>query len=182
MFLANSTYVRAGRAGGVLRGPRARCQASASVSDLWFDGDVTALIWLIAGVALAAAEALTGDFVLLMLGGAALVTAGVSAATDLPVWADAVVFAVSSLVLLLGVRPALRRRYAAPPALTTGVDALPGKHALVLEQVAEHSGQVKINGEIWTARPLDDTAVYEPGTTVTVMQIDGATAVVWRGV
>lgn len=34
-------------------------------------GDVTALIWLIAGVALAAAEALTGDFVLLMLGGAA---------------------------------------------------------------------------------------------------------------
>ncbi len=152
------------------------------MSDLWFDGDVTALIWLIAGVALAAAEALTGDFVLLMLGGAALVTAGVSAATDLPVWADAVVFAVSSLVLLLGVRPALRRRYAAPPALTTGVDALPGKHALVLEQVAEHSGQVKINGEIWTARPLDDTAVYEPGTTVTVMQIDGATAVVWRGV
>ena len=42
--------------------------ASAPMSDLWFDGDVTALIWLIAGVALAAAEALTGDFVLLMLG------------------------------------------------------------------------------------------------------------------
>ncbi len=110
-------------------------------------------------------------------------TAGVSAATDLPVWVDAVVFALSSLVLLLGVRPALRRRYAAPPpALTTGVEALPGKHALVLEQVAEHSGQVKIDGEVWTARPLDHTEVYEPGTTVTVMQIDGATAVVWRSV
>jgi len=143
---------------------------------------VAALIWLIAGVALAAAEALTGDFVLLMLGGAALGTAGVTAATDAPVWIDAVVFAVFSLVLLLGVRPILRRRYSVPPALTTGVEALPGKHALVLEQVGEHAGRVKIDGDVWTARPLDVTEVYEPGTTVTVMQIDGATAVVWRGV
>lgn len=143
---------------------------------------VVALIWLIAGAALAAAEALTGDFVLLMLGGAALATAGVSAATDAPVWIDAVVFAVFSLVLLLGVRPILRRRYSVPPALTMGVEALPGKHALVLEQVGEHAGRVKIDGDVWTARPLDVTDVYEPGTTVTVMQIDGATAVVWRGV
>jgi membrane protein implicated in regulation of membrane protease activity len=143
---------------------------------------VAALIWLIAGVALAAAEALTGDFVLLMLGGAALATAGVSAATDLPVWLDAVVFALFALVLRRGVRPIRRRRYSAPPALTTGVDALPGKHALVVEQVGEHAGRVKIDGDVWTARPLDATEVYEPGTTVTVMQIDGATAVVWRGV
>ncbi len=143
---------------------------------------VVALIWLIAGAALAAAEALTGDFVLLMLGGAALGTAGVSAATDVPVWIDAGVFAVFSLVLLLGVRPILRRRYSVPPALTTGVEALPGKHALVLEEVGEHAGRVKIDGDVWTARPLDVTEVYEPGTTVTVMQIDGATAVVWRGV
>ncbi|AKE90078.1 hypothetical protein A4U64_11375 [Rhodococcus sp. WB1] len=151
------------------------------MSDLWLDGVVSALIWLIAGLVLAAAEALTGDFVLLMLGGAALATAGVSAATDLPVWADAVVFAVSSLVLLGGVRPVLRRRYALPPAKATNVDALPGKQALVLEEVAAHSGQVKLDGEVWTARPLDVTEVYPPGTTVTVMQIDGATAVVWKG-
>ncbi|UYP20821.1 NfeD family protein [Rhodococcus sp. Z13] len=143
---------------------------------------VAALIWLIAGLALAAGEALTGDFALLMLGGAAVVTAGFSALTELPLWTDAVIFALTSVVLLLGVRPVLQRRYAQPPALPTGVEALPGKHALVLERVGEHSGQVKIDGEVWTARPLDATEVYEPGTTVTVMEIDGATAVVWRGV
>ena len=143
---------------------------------------VAALIWLIAGVALAAGEALTGDFALLMLGGAALVTGGVSAVTDFPVWIDAVIFAAAAAVLLLGVRPILRRRYSLPPAVPTGIDALPGKRALVLEQVGEHSGRVKIDGDVWTARPLDGTEVYEPGTTVTVMQIDGATAVVWRGV
>ena len=40
---------------------------------------------------------------------------------------------------------------------------------------------VKLDGDVWTARPLDPTEVYTAGTTVTVMKIDGATAVVWKG-
>ena len=116
-----------------------------------------------------------------MIAGGALATAGVSAVTDFPVWADAVVFGIVSLALVLGVRPILVRRFATPPALETGVAALSGKTALVVEQVSSLEGQVKIGGDVWTARPLDDTEVYPPGTTVTVMEIDGATAVVWRG-
>lgn len=142
---------------------------------------VAAIIWLIAGVVLAAAEALTGDFFLLMIAGGALATAGISAITDFPVWADAIVFGVVSLALVLGVRPILLRKFAQPPVLNTGIAALSGKSALVLEQVSTDAGQVKIGGEVWTARPLDSTEVYAPGTTVTVMEIDGATAVVWRG-
>jgi len=142
---------------------------------------VAALIWLVAGVLLAAAEVLTGDFFLLMLAGGALSAAGVSAVTDFPVWGDAIVFAVVSIGLLVLVRPMLLRRFANPPALPTGIDALEGKQALVLEEVGMHEGQVKLDGEVWTARPLDATEVYPPGSTVTVMEIDGATAVVWRG-
>lgn len=142
---------------------------------------VAAIIWLIAGVVLAAAEALTGDFFLLMLAGGALATAGVSAVTDFPVWGDAIVFGVVSLALVLGVRPILLRKFSAPPLLSTNAAALTGKSALVLEQVSAHEGQIKLGGEVWTARPLDETEVYAPGTTVTVMEIDGATAVVWRG-
>ena len=138
-------------------------------------------VWLVAGILLAAAEALSGDLFLIMLAGGALVTAGVSAATDWPVWVDGVIFAVTSITLLLLVRPVLMRRFATPPPTPTNVDALTGKKALVLEQVAEHAGQVKLGGEVWTARPLDTTEVYPPGTTVTVMKIDGATAVVWKG-
>ena len=58
--------------------------------------------------------------------------------------------------------------------------ALEGKSALVLDRVARHEGQVKLDGEVWTARPLDDDDVYEPGDHVTVMRIDGATAVVFK--
>jgi membrane protein implicated in regulation of membrane protease activity len=61
-----------------------------------------------------------------------------------------------------------------------GIEALQGKTALVLERVARDEGQVKLDGQVWTARPLDDAEVYEPGEPVTVMQIEGATAVVFK--
>lgn len=146
-----------------------------------YSGTVAAIVWLVAGLLLAAAEMLTGDLTLLMLGAAALGTAGVSGVADTSLVADAVIFAVISAVLLLGVRPVLRRRFGTPPPTLTNADALPGKSALVLEQVAAHEGRVKLGGEVWTARPMNPDEIYEPGATVYVMKIDGATAVVWKG-
>jgi membrane protein implicated in regulation of membrane protease activity len=139
-----------------------------------------ALIWLVVSLGLAGAEALTGDLFLLMLGGGALAAAGTAAVFDWPVWADGVVFLVVSILLLLLVRPALRKRFTSGPALESGMEALEGKSALVLGRVSQHEGQVKLEGEVWTARPLNDHDVYEPGDQVTVMHIDGATAVVWK--
>ncbi|RFZ62974.1 hypothetical protein BB170200_01677 [Mycobacterium marinum] len=46
-----------------------------------------ALIWLIAALVLAGAEALTGDMFLLMLSGGALAASGISWLTDWPLWA-----------------------------------------------------------------------------------------------
>lgn len=142
---------------------------------------VAAIVWLVAGILLAAAEMLTGDFTLLMLGAAALATAGVSGLADTSLIVDAIVFGASSAVLIFLVRPMLLRRFATPPPTPTNVDALPGKTARVLEPVNEHTGQVKIGGEVWSARPLDPGEEYAEGETVYVMKIDGAHAVVWKG-
>jgi membrane protein implicated in regulation of membrane protease activity len=139
-----------------------------------------ALIWLIAALGLAGAEALTGDLFLLMLSGGALAAAGSTALFDWPIWTDGVVFLVVSLLLLVLVRPALRKRFAAGDGLAEPMKALEGKSALVLDRVARHEGQVKLDGEVWTARPLNDDDVYEQGDHVTVMRIDGATAVVFK--
>lgn len=68
------------------------------------------LLWLIVAIGLAGAEALTGDMFLLMLSGGALATAGLSWATDWPIWADGVSFLIVSVLLLVLVRPALRKR------------------------------------------------------------------------
>src|SRR5262245_66328492 len=108
------------------------------------------LIWLILAVALAGAEALTGDMFLLMLSGGALAAAGSSWLLDWPIWADGGVFLVVSILLLVLVRPALRRRFTAGTGLPEPVKALEGKSALVLDRVARHEGQVKLDGEIWT--------------------------------
>lgn len=139
-----------------------------------------AVLWLIVALGLAGAEALTGDMFLLMLSGGALAAAGSSWLTDLPIWGDGVVFLVVSVLLLALVRPALRRRLTPPKSLATGIEALEGKRALVLDHVARDEGQIKIDGQVWTARPLNDGDEFEPGEQVTVMHIDGATAVVWN--
>jgi membrane protein implicated in regulation of membrane protease activity len=139
-----------------------------------------ALIWLLFALGLAAAEALTGDMFLLMLSGGALAAAGADWLLGLPLWADGLVFLVVSLLLLAGVRPMLRRKLTAGKGLPEPVKALEGKHALVLDRVDQHRGQVKLDGEVWTARTYTEDDVYQPGEQVTVMHIDGATAVVWR--
>jgi membrane protein implicated in regulation of membrane protease activity len=139
-----------------------------------------ALIWLIVGLGLAGAEAVTGDLSLLMLSGGALAAAGSSWLLGLPVWVDGVVFLVVSVLLLVLVRPVLRRRLTAGPGLPEPVKALEGKPAVVLESVSRHQGRIKLDGEVWTARPYNDDDMYQPGEQVTVMHIDGATAVVWQ--
>jgi membrane protein implicated in regulation of membrane protease activity len=138
------------------------------------------LIWLIAALALAGAEALTGDLFLLMLSGGALAAAGSSWLLDWPVWADGLVFLAVSVLLLVGVRPALRRRMSSGAGLPEPVKALEGRSALVLGRITRHDGQVKLDGEVWTARPYNENDVFEPGDHVTVVHIDGATAVVGK--
>jgi membrane protein implicated in regulation of membrane protease activity len=142
---------------------------------------MAAWIWLIAALVLAGAEALTGDLFLLMLSGGAVASAGAQLAFG-SFLVDGIVFLVVSVLLLLLVRPALRKRFTAGAGLPEPMKALEGKTALVLDRVARHEGQVKLDGGVWTARPLDDNDVYEPGDHVTVMHIDGATAVVFKSV
>jgi membrane protein implicated in regulation of membrane protease activity len=139
-----------------------------------------AVLWLIFALVLAGAEALTGDMFLLMLGGGALVAAATSWLMGWPVWADGAVFLIVSVLLLVLVRPAVRRRLTPAEVSQMGIKALEGKNALVLDRVARDEGQVKLDGQVWTARPFSDGDVYEPGESVTVMHIDGATAVVFR--
>jgi membrane protein implicated in regulation of membrane protease activity len=93
-----------------------------------------------------------------------------------------VVVGVALLAALLGallvLRPIARRHLRTPLQLRTGTAALIGSPALVMERVDGQGGQVKIGGEIWSARAFDEDQAFEPGTRVEVLKIDGATALV----
>jgi membrane protein implicated in regulation of membrane protease activity len=113
-----------------------------------------------------------GMFAVGAIGGA--VTAGLGGG----IVAQVIVFVVISVALLVFVRPiAYRNRQR--PEQRSGVDALKGKQAVVLERVDDGAGgRIKLAGEIWSARALEHDRVFDPGQHVDVVEIDGATAVV----
>ena len=88
-------------------------------------------------------------------------------------------FVVASAAGLGLVLPIARRHVKQPPLLKTGPAALVGRPARVLEEVNGHGGRVRIGGEEWSARSYDETLVIPVGHTVDVMQIEGATALVY---
>jgi membrane protein implicated in regulation of membrane protease activity len=138
------------------------------------------LLWLIAAVGLAGFELASLNLVLIMLAGGAG-AAAIAALVGVPVILQVVIFAVVSLALLGLVRPIAQRHMEVSTGHhATGVDALVGQPATVLEAVDSDRGAVKIGGEVWSARSYDETQVLEAGEKVQVIEIKGATALVWR--
>lgn len=133
--------------------------------------------WLIAGTALVIAELFTGTFVLLMLGIGAL-AAGVVGLFGAPGWVMALVFGLVSAISLWLLRPWINKRFGKGREM--GLAVIEGADATVQERVTRDSGMVKIEGELWRARPYDVDQTYEPGDRVRVVKVDGATALVWR--
>ena len=88
----------------------------------------------------------------------------------------AIVVSVDSFGAL---RPVARRHRTTRPSLRTGVEALIGEEATVVETVDNeaNAGTVRLSGEIWTARAFDEK-VIEKGRRVHVVDIRGATALV----
>jgi membrane protein implicated in regulation of membrane protease activity len=135
--------------------------------------------WVAFAVILGIVETTTLDLVFLMLAGGA-VAGAIAAAFGAPLLLQAVVAVVASAALLGVVRPVAQRHLRTPLEVRTGVAALVGRDALVTQRVDAHTGQVKLAGEIWSARAFDDHEVIEPGERVQVAEIEGATALVFR--
>jgi membrane protein implicated in regulation of membrane protease activity len=136
------------------------------------------LVWLFLAVVLGIAEVFTLTAVLGLLGGAALITAGF-AAIGLPLPMQLIAFAAVSAAGLVVLRPVARRQMQQLRLERFGTDALVGRTAVVLKDVSGHDGMVRIGGEEWTARSLDDAQVIPAGVTVNVLKIEGATAIVY---
>ncbi len=138
------------------------------------------VLWIIGAGALAVGEMLTLSFFLGPIAVAAVLAAGAALAGAGPAL-QVLIFAVASAASLLVFRPIAQRHLTTPSRLRTGTAALVGADALVTERVDGHGGQVKLRGELWTARTFDEDEVIDSGVRVRVMQIEGATALVSNG-
>ena len=135
--------------------------------------------WAALAIMLGVAELFSLDLILLMMA----VGAGVGVLTallGLPVAVQVLAAIGASLAMLAFVRPSIVKRLHGGPELTLGHQALVGRTAVVVSEVTADAGQVRINGELWTARAYDETEVIEPGARVDVFEIKGATALVHR--
>lgn len=133
--------------------------------------------WLVAAVALGLAELVSLDLVLLMLA----VGAVAGMLTDLAgggLWLQVLLAIAAAGSALTVLRPSMVKRLHSGPTLETGPAQLVGRTGVVIAPVSTQSGQVRIGGDYWNARPYDDQDVIAPGTVVDVFGIDGATALV----
>lgn len=131
-----------------------------------------ALVWLVALILFAVAEAATVGLVSIWFAGGSLV-ALVAAGLNAPVWLQILLFLVVSVVMLALLRPFVKK-VSAPNLTPTNADRNIGKTALVTEEInnLQETGAVRLNGVIWTARS-EHGEVIPVGTTITVRRISG---------
>lgn len=134
-------------------------------------------VWIGAALVLGLLEIFTIDLFFLTLSLAALV-AGVSALLGFGVGVQIGVFAAASLLLLWLVRPWARDLLArSTPDIDTGARGLVGMDAVVTAPLTGPGGRVRLQGGDWSAKG-EDNRTFPVGSTVKVVRIEGATAVV----
>jgi membrane protein implicated in regulation of membrane protease activity len=138
------------------------------------------LIWAIVAVLLTVGEIFTPGMFFLGPVALAAVAAGVLSAFGLGVAVQLLVFIAGSIASVWVLRPIARRHLHMPAALRTGTAALEGAKAVVVQRVDVNGGRVRIGGEEWSARAYMEDQVFEPGTRVEVVKIEGATALVFQ--
>ena len=90
---------------------------------------------------------------------------------------QALIFLVISAILLIFTRPIAIKKLKMGK-VKTNVDSLIGKHALVIKAIGEfEKGEVKINGQIWSAHTEDGLHIAE-GTKCEVLRVEGVQLIV----
>ena len=135
--------------------------------------------WVGLAVLLGVVEVTTLDLTFAMLAAGALAGAATGLVTD-NLLVQALVALVVAVAMLAVVRPVALRHLRTPLAIRTGTDALVGERGLVIEAVDGQSGRIKLKGEVWSARTYDPSTSIEAGRSVEIVQIDGATALVYE--
>ena len=142
-------------------------------------GDNSWAIWLSLAFLLAVAEVISLDLVLIMLAVGALAGAGVAVLAPGLWWLQILTAAAVSVLMLLLLRPTLLKRVRNMPGYRSSTAKLVGSSGIAVSQIDRQGGEIKVDGQSWTARPYISDTVIEQGTEIEVYEIDGAIAVVY---
>ena len=142
-------------------------------------GDNSWAIWLSLAFLLAIAEIMSLDLVLIMLAVGALAGAGVAVIAPSLGWLQILVASGISIMMLLLLRPTLLAKVRSMPGYRSSTAKMVGSSGVATSQIDKSGGEIKVDGQSWTARPYSSDVVIEQGTEIEVYEIDGAIAVVY---
>ena len=130
-------------------------------------------VWLFILVAAIVVEASTVSLVSLWFVPSACI-AMILALCEVKLWIQLTVFFAVFLLLMIILRPVFKKNMGLR-IVPTNANTLIGAQAVVIEQIdnLQAKGQVKVRGQIWTARSADENLIYETGAVVTVLAIEG---------
>ena len=129
-------------------------------------------LWILAAIIAGVLEMALPGFVILWFAVGAL-AAALAAAIGLGINVQLTLFMLVSLALFAGSRTLFKKAFMRTATqMKTGVEAMLGQEAVVTESLVEgHGGTVRINGELWSARPLGGPVAE--GERVIVEQVEG---------
>ena len=136
-------------------------------------------IWVSLAFLLGVAEVMSLDFVRIMLAVGALAGAGVAVLAPTLWWLQVLVAAVVSVGMLLALRPTLLAKVRNMPGYRSSAAKMVGSTGVAVSEINKAGGEIKVDGQSWTARPYSSDIVIERGTEIEVYEIDGAIAVVY---
>ena len=130
-------------------------------------------LWTLIGIICLILELTSGDFFIMCFSIGAFITA-VASACGIGFTAQIIVFAITSVLCLLFVRPvAVRYLHRNTGDRPSNVDAMIGRTGVVTDEIPPHGhGRVKIDGDSWKACAADPDATLAPGTRVVVTAIN----------
>lgn len=135
--------------------------------------------WLLLSLFMVVVEMITVGFFAITIAGGALLAMIISLITSM-LWVQILVFLLGSVLCFFTVKPFLQRLFPVKNEIKTVVDRLQGKKALVITEICniEGRGQIKVDGEIWSARSQHDHLTIQKGEQVEILRIEGVKAIV----
>ena len=130
-------------------------------------------VWLFVIVAAIVVEASTVSLVSIWFVPSACISM-ILALCEVKLWIQLIVFFAVFLLLMICLKPVFKKNMGLK-IVPTNADTLIGMQAVVTEQIdnLNAKGQVKVRGQVWTARSADENIIYDAGEVVTVLAIEG---------
>jgi len=134
--------------------------------------------WLIAAGIFFIIEMATVSFLIFWFGVGALITMVISFFIS-NVYIQAIIFTITSTLLIFLTKPLVNKFINKDKSVVTNAFSVIGRKGIVIKEInpSVGTGQIRVNGEIWSAKTLSDDIIQE-NAEIEVVQIDGVKAVV----